>query len=199
MITRSLVEKAELLRARREGFLRLRGHEARRRRLRRAWFLETRRRGLPFVTLERHDRALQLSRVRVELHPRQELPPQLWDDLRRLGGAVDWTRQGHVLEAWDVPHRAAGRLAAAVAARLHLTREGGSLPRWEEGLAVCVWSDGVEGDLGLGQIVYVREIPGSGGLCVAWRHRRPPLVGLDRGRFRMLRRDEVPAEMEKLT
>lgn len=197
----SLDEKADLLRAQQEGFLRLRGHDARRRRLARAWLLETRRRGLAFVTAERVDARFGWSRVHLELHPRQSLTVRRWEMLQRLLPGGDWTRQGHVIDLWDCPHRCVKVVAGALATLLGLPghpEEGPPVPRWQEGLAMCTLPDGMEADLGFGEIVYVRELPNLEGHGVVYRHRRDPLAPVHLGRFRLLRTDEAEAVIDRL-
>jgi hypothetical protein len=55
-----------------------------------------------------------------------------------------------------------------------------------EGMARCICNDGMEGDLKVGEVVYLREIPNMGGHCVILRNRKMPLVGYHLDRFQLL-------------
>jgi hypothetical protein len=60
-----------------------------------------------------------------------------------------------------------------------------------EGLARCMYNDGMEDDLQIGEVVYLREIPNMGGHCIVLRNKKVPLVGYHLDRFQLLSEDEV--------
>ena len=60
-----------------------------------------------------------------------------------------------------------------------------------EGMARCVSNEGMAGDLKVGEIVYLREIPNMGGHCVILRNEKMPLVGHHLDRFELLDDDDV--------
>ena len=60
-----------------------------------------------------------------------------------------------------------------------------------EGMARCTCNDGMEHDLQIGEVVYLREIPNMGGHCVILRNKKTPLVGYHLDRFELLDKDEV--------
>ena len=58
-------------------------------------------------------------------------------------------------------------------------------------MARCMCNDGMEGDLQIGEVVYLREIPNMPGHCVLLRNKRAPLVGYHLDRFQLLSEDDV--------
>lgn len=60
-----------------------------------------------------------------------------------------------------------------------------------EGMARCVSNAGIEADLQIDEVVYLREIPNMRGHCIILRNNKPPLVGYHLDRFQMLREDEA--------
>ena len=60
-----------------------------------------------------------------------------------------------------------------------------------EGLAKCVSNQGMEKDLSIGDIVYVREISNMRGHCVVLRNKKSPLVGYHLDRFEVLKEDRT--------
>ncbi|MGO8752490.1 MAG: hypothetical protein ACLQNE_41655 [Thermoguttaceae bacterium] len=59
-----------------------------------------------------------------------------------------------------------------------------------EGMARCICNDTMQGELEVGEVVYLREIPNMGGHCVILRNKKPPLVGYHLDRFELLDEDE---------
>jgi hypothetical protein len=55
-----------------------------------------------------------------------------------------------------------------------------------EGLAECLYNDGIENFVQVGEVVYVREIPNMQGHCVVVANGKPPIVGYHLDRFRIL-------------
>jgi hypothetical protein len=60
-----------------------------------------------------------------------------------------------------------------------------------EGMARCISDEGMRGDLKIGEVVYIREIPNMRGHCVILRNERMPLVGYHLDRFELLDEDDV--------
>lgn len=59
-----------------------------------------------------------------------------------------------------------------------------------EGMARCISNEGMENDLNVGEVVYIREIPNMGGHCVVLRNMKVPLVGYHLDRFELLKEDD---------
>lgn len=60
-----------------------------------------------------------------------------------------------------------------------------------EGLAECVFVDGVSELLTLGERVWIREISNMRDHCIVLRNDKPPLVGYHLNRFKIIKRDDV--------
>ena len=60
-----------------------------------------------------------------------------------------------------------------------------------EGMARCICNAGMEKELRIGEVVYLREIPNMGGHCVILRNMKLPLVGYHLDRFEILSEDEA--------
>jgi hypothetical protein len=60
-----------------------------------------------------------------------------------------------------------------------------------EGMARCTCNDGIEDDLQIGEVVYLREIPNMAGHCVILRDKKAPLVGYHLDRFELLAENET--------
>jgi hypothetical protein len=60
-----------------------------------------------------------------------------------------------------------------------------------EGLARCLCNKGMERDIRVDDVVYVREIPNMPGHCVVLRNKKPPMIGYHLDRFEILDEDET--------
>ena len=65
-----------------------------------------------------------------------------------------------------------------------------------EGLAKCTYNDGMEDDLSVGEIAYVREIPNMPGHCIILRTGKLPLVGYHLDRFELVQEEGFEAAEE---
>lgn len=195
---RRLDERADLRQAVLQGYLELRGSRARRRRMLFAWLAETRHWGRPFLTVERHDRALKTWRVHLELHPRQTLSGLDWEGAQGLCPGGTWHREGHVLDLSGIPRRVALAVARGLARRFAGVNHETPAARYLEGLALCVDPTVREAELTIGELVAVRQLPNDPTRCVVYRHRRQPLVGLPRDAFRLVERAELLPALDRL-
>jgi hypothetical protein len=59
-----------------------------------------------------------------------------------------------------------------------------------EGMARCVFNAGMEKEIQLNDVVYVREISNMRGHCVILRNKKLPLIGYHLDRFELLKDEE---------
>jgi hypothetical protein len=55
-----------------------------------------------------------------------------------------------------------------------------------QGLAKCISNEGMKGELQVGDVAYVQEIPNMRGHCVVLRDKKATLVGYHLERFELL-------------
>lgn len=189
-------ERAIVEEAHRRNFLLLKGSQERKHWIRIAWVGEKVSRGECAITIEPTGR--KFAQFSVQLPRTKRISPIGYNEIHEwihsmAGKNFDVRFDSQHFSAHPVQLEQACQRAPELipiierdqsdARKLELAQ---MFPGCAEGMAKCVNNEGMEHELELDEVVYVRQIPNMLGHCVVLRNNKPPLVGYHLDRFQVL-------------